>query len=72
MSLDKKILELIANEKIGELSTIYIAELITIACLAFIVMLIHLLLKGTMLKGIEKAVQHTKTDWDDRFFEKGE
>ena len=71
MNIDKKILEFIANEKLGKLQTIYVAELISIASLAFIVMLIHLLLKGTMLKGIEKLVQHTKTDWDDRLFEKG-
>ena len=37
MNLDKKILELIANEQLGELATIYIAELVSITCLAFIV-----------------------------------
>ena len=71
MNLDKKILELIANENLGELQTIYIAELVSITCLAFIVILIHILLKGTLLKGIEKLVRHTDTDWDDRLFDKG-
>jgi len=71
MNLDKEIFELIANDKLGELQTIYIAELISIACLSFIVILLHLLLKGTFLKGIKKLVHHTKTNWDDKLFEKG-
>ena len=71
MNLDKKILELIANENLGELQTIYIAELASITSLAFIVILVHILLKGTLLKGIEKLVRHTDTDWDDRLFDKG-
>ena len=71
MNLDKKILELIANENLGKLQTIYIAELASITSLAFIVILIHILLKGTLLKGIEKLVRHTDTDWDDRLFDKG-
>ena len=71
MNLDKKILELIANENLGELQTIYIAELVSITCLAFIVILIHILLKGTLLIGIEKLIRHTDTDWDDRLFDKG-
>ena len=52
MNLDKKILELIANENLGELQTIYIAELVSITSLAVIVILIHILLKGTLLKCI--------------------
>ena len=71
MNLDKKIFELMANVKLGELQTIYIAELISIACLAFIVILLHLILKGTLLKGIQKLTQSTKTDWDDKLFDRG-
>ena len=71
MNLDKKIFESIANEELGELQTIYIAELISVACLAFIVILLHLILKGTLLKGIEKLTQSTKTDWDDKLFDRG-
>ena len=55
----------------GELQTIYIAELLSISCLAILIILIHIILKGTILKGIKKLVLATKTDWDDIFFEKG-
>ena len=71
MNLYKKIFDLLANENMGELQTIYIAELLSITCLAFLIILIHIILKGTILKGIKKLVIATKTDWDDIFFEKG-
>ena len=71
MNIYKKIFDLLANENMGELQTIYIAELLSIACLAFLIILIHIILKGTILKGIKKLVLATKTDWDDIFFEKG-
>ena len=71
MNLFKKIFELLANENMGELQTIYIAELLSISCLAILIILIHIILKGTILKGIKKLVLATKTDVDDIFFEKG-
>ena len=71
MNFDKKIFDLIANEKLGEMQTIYISELLSISSLAFIVIFVHLILKGTLLKGIEKLVESSKTDWDNKLFEKG-
>ena len=71
MRLDILFFELIATEKVGELHRIYIAELLSIASLTFIVILVYLILKGTMLKGIKTIADSTKTDWDDKLFEKG-
>ena len=71
MNVYENIFELLANENLSDLQTIYIAELSSIACLVFLIILIHKVLKGTMLKGIKKLVYATKTDWDDKLFNRG-
>ena len=71
MNFNEQITKLLANSNLGEIQTMYLAEVITLISLICLIILVHLLLKKTLLRGIEKFVQFSKTDWDDKFLEKG-
>ena len=71
MNFNEQIFKLLANANLGEIQTMYLAEVITLISLICLIILVHLLLKKTLLKGIEKLVQFSKTEWDDKFLEKG-
>ena len=71
MNFTDNILPLIKNKLFGEPETIYIAEFVSLIALAFTVFFLHKILKGTLLKGIEKLTRYTTTDWDDKLYDKG-
>jgi len=71
MELINKLFDLFEYQDIGDLLTSYILEMVSIISLSLMILLIHKLLKGTLLKGIEKIIRHTKVKWDDLLFENG-
>ena len=71
MNFNEQITKLLANSNLGEIQTMYLAEVITLISLICLIILVHLLLKKTLLRWIEKFVQFSKTEWDDKFLEKG-
>ena len=71
MNFNEQITKLLAKSNLREIQTMYLAEVITLISLISLIILVHLLLKNTLLKGIEKLVEHSETEWDDKFFDKG-